>query len=124
MRKPNGKLKSESDRKRLRRKLSIRKTLIGDAERPRVCVTKSAKNLFVQVVNDEESKTLFSVQTFGKNAVEGKANKDGAKAVGAKVAEQLKGKNITRVVFDRSGYKYHGVIASLADSIRENGIQV
>ena len=124
MRKPNGKLKSESGRKRLRRKLSIRKTIIGDAERPRVCVTKSAKNLFVQVINDEENKTLFSVQTFGKNGVEGKANKDGAKAVGAKVAEQLKGKNISKAVFDRSGYKYHGVIASLADSIRENGIQV
>jgi large subunit ribosomal protein L18 len=124
MRKPNGKLKSESGRKRLRRKLSIRKTIIGDAERPRVCVTKSAKNLFVQVVNDEENRTLFSVQTFGKNGVEGKANKDGAKAVGAKIAEELKGKNITKAVFDRSGYKYHGVIASLADSIRENGIQV
>ena len=124
MRKPNGKLKSESGRKRLRRKLSIRKTIVGVAERPRVCVTKSAKNLFVQVINDEENKTLFSVQTFGKNGVEGKANKDGAKAVGAKVAEQLKGKNISKAVFDRSGYKYHGVIASLADSIRENGIQV
>lgn len=124
MRKPNGKLKSESGRKRLRRKLSIRKTIIGDAERPRVCVTKSSKNLFVQVINDEENKTLFSVQTFGKNAVEGKANKDGAKAVGAKVAEELKGKNISKAVFDRSGYKYHGVIASLAESIRENGIQV
>ena len=124
MRKPNGKLKSESARKRLRRKLSIRKTVIGDSARPRVCVTKSSNNLFVQVINDEESKTLFSVQTFGKNAVAGKANKDGAKLVGAKVAEGLKGKNISSIVFDRSGYKYHGVIAAIADSIRENGIQV
>lgn len=124
MRKPNGKLKSESQRKRLRRKLSIRKTINGSAERPRVCVTKSSKNLFVQVVNDEESKTLFSVQTFGKNGVEAKANKDGAKLVGAKIAEGLKNKNISKAVFDRSGYKYHGVIAALADSIRENGVQV
>ncbi|MCF8059106.1 MAG: 50S ribosomal protein L18 [Bacteriovoracaceae bacterium] len=124
MRKPNGKVKSESERKRLRRKLSIRKIVSGDSERPRVCITKSSKNLFVQVVNDEESKTLFSVQTFGKKAIAAKANKDGAKLVGAKVAEELKGKNISRVVFDRSGYKYHGVIAALADSIRENGIQV
>lgn len=124
MRKPNGKLKSESQRKRLRRKLSIRKTINGSAERPRVCVTKSSKNLFVQVVDDEESKTLFSVQTFGKNGVEAKANKDGAKLVGAKIAEGLKSKNISKAVFDRSGYKYHGVIAALADSIRENGVQV
>lgn len=124
MRKPNGKLKSESARKRLRRKLSTRKTLIGDAARPRVCITKSSKNLFVQVINDEESKTLFSVQTFGKNAVDAKANKDGAKLVGAKIAEGLKEKNISTVVFDRAGYKYHGVVAAVADSIRENGIQV
>lgn len=124
MRKPNGKLKSESQRKRLRRKLSIRKTINGSAERPRVCVTKSSKNLFVQVVNDEESKTIFSVQTFGKNAVDAKATKDGAKVVGAKIAEGLKEKNISKIVFDRSGYKYHGVIAALADSIRENGVQV
>ncbi len=124
MRKPNGKLKSESQRKRLRRKLATRKIVNGSADRPRVCVTKSSKNLFVQVVNDEESKTIFSVQTFGKNGVEAKANKDGAKLVGAKIAEGLKGKNIEKAVFDRSGYKYHGVIAALADSIRENGIQV
>lgn len=124
MRKPNGKIKNDSQRKRLRRKLSIRKQINGSADRPRVCVTKSNKNLFVQVVNDEEGKTLFSVQTFGKKAVDAKANKDGAKAVGAQVAEQLKGSNISKVVFDRSGNQYHGVIAALADSIRENGIQV
>jgi len=124
MRKPNGKIKNASAERRLRRKLSIRKQIVGSTERPRVCVSKSNKNIFVQVIDDSASKTLFSVQTFGKNAVDAKANKDGAKAVGAKVAEQLKGKSIERVVFDRSGYKYHGVVAALADSIRENGIQV
>lgn len=124
MRKPNGKVKNASAERRLRRKLSIRKQVIGSTERPRVCVSKSNKNIFVQVIDDSVSKTLFSVQTFGKNAVDAKANKDGAKVVGAKIAEQLKGKSIERVVFDRSGYKYHGVVAALADSIRENGIQV
>ncbi len=124
MRKPNGKIKNASAERRLRRKLSIRKQIIGSTERPRVCVSKSNKNIFVQVIDDSVSKTLFSVQTFGKNAVDAKANKDGAKVVGAKIAEQLKGKSIERVVFDRSGYKYHGVVAALADSIRENGIQV
>lgn len=124
MRKPNGKIRSESGRKQLRRKLSIRKKVNGDAERPRVCVTKTNKNLFVQVVNDSESKTLFSVQTFGKNSIGGKANKEGAKAVGAAIAEKLKGQSISKVVFDRSGNQYHGVIAALADSIRENGVQV
>lgn len=124
MRKPNGKIKSPSLLKRQRRKLAIRKIVVGSAERPRVCVTKTNKNIFVQVINDAESKTLFSVQTFGKNAVANSANKESAKTVGAKVAEGLKGQKIERVVFDRSGYKYHGVIAALADAIRENGIQV
>lgn len=124
MRKPNGKIKSESCRKQLRRKLSIRKKVNGDAERPRVCVTKSNKNLFVQVVDDESNKTLFSVQTFGKNAVAASSNKEGAKVVGSMVAEKLKSQNITKVVFDRSGNQYHGVVATLADSIRENGVQV
>jgi large subunit ribosomal protein L18 len=124
MRKPNGKVRNASAERRLRRKLSIRKHIIGSADRPRVCVTKSNKNIFVQVIDDAESKTLFSVQTFGKNGLDVKANKEGAKTVGSKVAEQLKGKSIEKVVFDRSGYKYHGVVAALADSIRENGIQV
>lgn len=124
MRKPNGKIKDPANRAKLRRKLSIRKKVNGSAERPRVCVTKTNKNLFVQVVNDEADKTLFSVQTFGKNAVKAGPTKDGAKVVGAKVAELLKGQNISTAVFDRSGGRYHGVIASLADSIRENGVQV
>jgi large subunit ribosomal protein L18 len=124
MRKPNGKISNPSLRKRMRRKLSIRKKVNGSSERPRVCVTKTNKNLFVQVIDDESQKTLFSVQTFGKAKVDAGVNKEGAKVVGQKVAEGLKGKNITTAVFDRSGNKYHGVIAVLADSIRENGIQV
>lgn len=123
MRKKQGKIKSESLARRVRRKLSIRRKINGTTECPRLCVTKSNKNLFVQVVDDSTSKTLFSVQTFGKNAVKVAATKDGAKEVGAKVAGQLKEKNISSVVFDRSGNKYHGVIAALADSVRENGIK-
>lgn len=124
MRKLNKKIKSPSLMKRQRRKLSIRKHIIGSSERPRVAITKTNKNIFVQVVDDSKSKTLFSVQTFGKNAVGTSANKESAKVIGQKVADGLKESNIEKVVFDRSGYKYHGVIAVLADSIRENGIQV
>ncbi len=124
MRKPNGKISNPSLKKRMRRKLSIRKKVNGSAERPRVCVTKTNKNLFVQVIDDGTQKTLFSVQTFGKTKVDAGMNKEGAKVVGQKVAEGLKDKKISTVVFDRSGNKYHGVIAALADSIRENGIQV
>jgi large subunit ribosomal protein L18 len=125
MRKPIGKVKNAKVARKLRRKLAIRKKVIGTAERPRVCVTKSNKNLRVQVVNDQENKVLFSVQTFGKNAVaNAKANKDGAKLLGAEVAKKMKDSNIEVGVFDRNGNVYAAIIASLADSIRENGIKL
>lgn len=125
MRKNIGKIKSNRLRTRVRRKLSIRSTLAGDAERPRVSVTKTNKNLFVQVVDDMSSKTLFSVQTFGKNAIPGTcSNKESAKKVGEKIGSLLKDKKIESAVFDRSGYKFTGVIAALADGIRESGIKV
>lgn len=125
MRKHTGKIANPKEARRYRRKLSIRKKVSGTPEIPRLSTQKSAKHLSIQVIDDENSKTLFSVQTFGKNAVpNAKANKDGAKLVGEKVASLLKEKNLSRAVFDRSGYKYHGVIATLVESIRENGIQI
>lgn len=124
MRKTYRKIKNASKAKIYRRKLSIRNKIEGTPERPRICATKTNKNLYVQVIDDTEGKTLVSVQTFGKNASEGGANVEGAKAVGADVAKALTGKNIKTAVFDRNGRKYTGVIAALADSIRENGIQI
>jgi len=125
MRKQIGKIKNAVEARRQRRRLKIRKTVIGTELRPRVCVTKSNKNIFVQVIDDSNSKTLFSVQTFGKNAVKGAvANVEGGKLVGSNVAETLKSKNINAVVFDRSGNRYAGMVAAVADGIRENGIQV
>lgn|SRR5690606_17260507 len=124
MRKSYKKIKNASKAKILRRKLSIRTKISGTTEKPRICATKSNKNLFIQVVDDVTSKTLFSVQTFGKNAITAGANVEGAKVVGKKVSELLKEKNISTAVFDRNGRKYTGVVAALADSIRENGIQI
>jgi large subunit ribosomal protein L18 len=125
MRKPNGKVKNEKAARRLRRRLSIRQKIEGTTERPRVCAFRSNKHLTVQVIDDVTGQTLVSVQTYGKNAVSGaKANKEGAKLVGAKVAEELKAKKLENVVFDRAGYKYTGVIATLVETVRENGIRV
>lgn len=124
MRKQNGKINNAAQSRRYRRRLAIRSKINGSADRPRICVFRSNKNLTVQVIDDIAQQTLFSVQTYGKEAVGTGSNKETAKSVGAKVAEGLKGKNITAAVFDRSGYKYHGVIATLADSVRENGIQI
>jgi large subunit ribosomal protein L18 len=124
MRKVHKKIKNESKAKEYRRKLSIRKKINGTAERPRVCATKSNKNIFVQVVDDVAGKTLFSVQTYGKTAVGNGANAEAAKAVGAAVAKGLSEKNISNAVFDRNGKKYTGVVAAIAQTIRENGIQI
>ena len=124
MRKSLRKIKNPSKAKEHRRKLSIRKKIIGTTERPRICATKTNSNLFVQVVDDSTNKTLFSVQTFGKNAVGKTANAESAKEVGAAVAKGLGDKNIKTAVFDRNGKKYTGVIAALADSIREAGVQI
>ena len=124
MRKQIGKIRNAKKAKDYRRKLTIRKKIIGSSDRPRICATKTNKNLFVQVIDDSASKTLFSVQTFGKSQAAEKCNIESAKKVGASVAEKMKSSNITTAVFDRNGKKYTGIIAALADSIRENGIQI
>ena len=124
MRKSLRTIKNASKAKEHRRKLSIRKKIIGTTDRPRVCATKTNCNLFIQVVDDSIGKTLFSVQTFGKNSIGKTANAESAKVVGTEVAKRLVEKNIKNAVFDRNGKKYTGVIAALADSIREGGVQI
>lgn len=124
MRKTYKKIKNASKAKIYRRKLSIRNKIEGTTERPRICATKTNKNLYVQVIDDTVGKTLVSVQTFGKNSSKGGASVEGAKTVGQDLAKALTEKNIKTAVFDRNGRKYTGVIAALADSIRENGIQI
>jgi len=124
MRKNPSKIKNESKAKEYRRKLSIRKKIVGSSEAPRLAVSKSNKHLRVQAIDDSASKTLFSVQTYGKGKVADSCNAEGAKKVGAAVASSLKSKNLSKAVFDRSGKQYTGVIKALADAIRENGIQI
>ena len=124
MRKNTAKIKNETKATEDRRKLSIRKKVVGSAEAPRLCVTKTNKHLRVQVIDDVKSATLFSVQTYGKAKAADHANAEGAKKVGAVIAATLKKNNLAKAVFDRSGKQYTGVIKTLADSIRENGIQI
>lgn len=124
MRKNIAKIKNETKAKEYRRKLSIRKKVVGSAEKPRLAVTKSNKHLRVQIIDDVKSATIFSVQTYGKTKVANSCNAEGAKKVGAEVAATLKKNNLNKAVFDRSGKQYTGVIKALADSIRENGIQI
>ena len=114
---------NDKDRKRLHRKVHIRKTLRGTAERPRLTVTKSNKNLSVQVINDDEGKTLASISTLEKEFAALKPNAEGAAKLGEAIGARLKEKKITKIVFDRNGYLYHGVVKALADGARKAGIE-
>jgi large subunit ribosomal protein L18 len=124
MRKQASKIVNLKNKQRHKRRLSIRKKINGTSERLRLVICKSNANLLIQAVDDLESRSLFTVSTFGKNAVASGCNMTSAKAVGLKVANELKNRNLSTAVFDRAGYKYTGVIAALVDSIRENGISL
>lgn len=113
---------NDKNRKRLHRKVHIRKSVYGTAERPRMTVTRSNKNLSVQVINDDEGKTLASISTMEKDFAALKPNTENAAKLGEALGARLKDKQITTVVFDRNGYLYHGVIKALADGTRKAGI--
>ncbi len=103
----------------------IRKKVIGTPERPRLSVYRSLNHIYVQIVDDLHGRTLVSVNTVqgAKGSKRSGGNVASAKEVGKKVAEEAKGKGITKVVFDRGGYIYHGRVKALADAAREAGLQ-
>lgn len=105
---------------RAKRKIRIRKKIYGTSARPRLAVFRSNKNLYAQIIDDDSSKTLVSANTLKENSG---ANKAGAKALGQIIADKATQSNIKQVVFDRSGFQFHGVIKELADSARENGLE-
>lgn len=113
---------NDKDRRRLKRKVHIRKNLHGTAARPRMTVTRSNCNLYVQVIDDEAGKTLASISTLEKDFAALKPNIEGAAKLGEAMGQRLKEKEITTVVFDRNGYLYHGVVKALADGARKAGI--
>lgn len=91
-----------------------------------MCVYRSLKHIYAQIIDDEKGHTLVGVSTLNseiKDVVSYGGNVAAAKEVGKLVAKKALEQNITRVVFDRGGYKYHGRVAALADGVRENGIQ-
>ena len=111
---------------RLRRKKRIRKDIFGTAEKPRVSVYRSLNHIYVQAIDDRNGKTILSASSVEAD-VKGKAKKTGnkvtAKAVGELLAQKCKSKGIENVVFDRSGYVYHGRIKALADAARAAGLK-
>src|SRR4051794_30470470 len=107
---------------RVARHVRLRKKLEGTAERPRLAIFRSSKHIYAQVIDDSQGVTLVSASTQEKE-LNVKGNKEGAKAIGAAIAERAKGKGISRVVFDRGGFQYHGRVASLAEGARESGLE-
>jgi large subunit ribosomal protein L18 len=103
----------------------IRKKLQGTAERPRLNVYRSLNHIYVQVIDDLSGKTLVSASTAEGKKEERRrgGNVASAKQVGKAIAERAKAKGVTKVVFDRGGYIYHGRVKALADAAREAGLQ-
>jgi len=113
---------------RLRIHKRIREKMTGTAERPRLNIYRSLNHVYVQLIDDTDGKTLISASTNEGKKNEKKAKAAGgnlasAKAVGKAIAERAKQKGITKVVFDRGGYLYHGRVKALADAAREAGLQ-
>jgi len=111
--------------KKLRIKKRVRSKINGSKDRPRISVFRSNKNIYVQAIDDQEKKTIltFSSLHLKKDKNQTKIKKtDIAKLVGLKAAELLKAKNVTKVVFDRNYYLYHGRVKAIADGLREGGI--
>src|SRR5699024_11174683 len=106
---------------RLKRHRRIRGKISGTAERPRLSIFRSNKNIYAQLIDDVAGVTLASASTLDEN-VSDATKVEQAAAVGKAIAEAAKAKNISTVVFDRSGYLYHGRVQALADAARENGL--
>lgn len=111
--------------KRIRRHLRLRKKVSGTAARPRFCVSVTTNNIYVQFIDDVSGATLAATSTLDAQFKSGNnlPNVAGAQVLGKLAAEKAKAANITEVVFDRSGFKYHGRVKAIAEAARENGLK-
>ncbi|MCH2673396.1 MAG: 50S ribosomal protein L18 [Dehalococcoidia bacterium] len=107
---------------RNKRHLRVRKRLSGTQERPRVSLFRSNKNIYLQLIDDSEGKTLASASSLKSD--NNSINKDLSKKLGIEFGEKISKLGIKKVVFDRGGYLYHGKVAAIADGIRQSGIEV
>lgn len=116
--------KISSNKARLKRHLRIRKKISGTEAKPRLSIFKSAKNMYAQLIDDTKGNTIVSASTLD-SSLSGSygGNKEVAKEVGKLIAKRAMEKGIKTVVFDRSGYIYHGRVASLAEGAREGGLE-
>ena len=115
--------KPDTNKARIKRHMRVRNKISGTAERPRLNVFRSNKNIYAQIIDDLSGKTLAAASTLDKEIEGNGSNKEAAKKVGKLVAKRAADKGITEVVFDRGGYVYHGRVKELADGAREGGLK-
>jgi large subunit ribosomal protein L18 len=119
----NKDIKKKERRNKIRRR--IRSSIRGTSERPRLCVYKSNKHVYAQLVNDLDAVTLAAISTNSddmKDKLDDKSKTESAREIGEILADNAQDKGIDKAVFDRSGYKYHGVVKALAEGAREGGL--
>lgn len=110
---------------RQKRQTRVRRKIQGSVERPRLCIFRSSKHIYAQIIEDTTGKTLVATSTIVKDVAEGLkscGNVEAAKAVGKSLAEKALAKDIKQVVFDRNGFLYHGRVKALAEAAREAGL--
>ncbi len=116
--------KVDRNKLRIKKHKRIRNKIVGTAERPRLAVYRSLKNIFVQIIDDQKGVTLVSASTIEKGSkIADGGNKEAARKVGESIAKKALAKGIESVVFDRAGYIYTGRVKELADAAREAGLK-
>lgn len=115
--------KIDSNKARLKRHLRVRAKINGTSERPRLNVYRSAKHIYAQLIDDVKGITIVSASTLEKSFEGSGGNKEAARKVGLSIAQKAKKAGITKVVFDRGGYLYHGRVKELAEGAREGGLE-
>ncbi|MBT4584196.1 MAG: 50S ribosomal protein L18 [Phycisphaerae bacterium] len=111
-------------KRRAKRRHSVRKNIFGMPSRPRMTITRTGKNVYVQIIDDTAGKTVASASTIEKgNRQPQGSNCAAAAQIGTRIAEKAKEAGVDTVVFDRNGYKFHGRVKALADAAREGGLK-
>lgn len=121
MRLSTNKHSSPKEVARQKKKMRIRRRVHGTSERPRLCVFRSARHMYAQLIDDVSGNTIAAASTLDVEGLKG-SNKNTASAIGKEIAKRALAKNINAVVFDRNGYLYHGRVKSLAEGAREAGL--
>ncbi|MDR7417167.1 MAG: 50S ribosomal protein L18 [Armatimonadota bacterium] len=119
-------LKEDRNQRRKIRHARIRKKVFGTAERPRLSVFRSLKHIYAQLIDDERGHTLAAASTLDpeiRDQLKGLPKTEQSRLVGQLLARRAKAKGVTRVVFDRGGYKYHGRVRALAEGARSEGLE-